>query len=111
RVVYPYCGVITASIFICASILAHSRPTSHRSIAMGRLVKGIWHDEWYDTGATGGAFVREDAGYRQQIEEGGRFPPESGRYHLYVSLACPWAHRTLILRKLKGLEAHIGVTA
>lgn len=78
---------------------------------MGRLVKGIWHDEWYDTGATGGAFVREDAGYRQQIEEGGRFPPESGRYHLYVSLACPWAHRTLILRKLKGLEAHIGVTA
>lgn len=78
---------------------------------MGRLVNGIWHDEWYDTGATGGAFVREDAGYRRQIEEGGRFPPESGRYHLYVSLACPWAHRTLILRKLKGLEAHIGVTA
>lgn len=78
---------------------------------MGRLVKGRWHDEWYDTSSTGGAFVREDAGYRNRIEAGGRFTPDSGRYHLYVSLACPWAHRTLILRKLKGLEPHIGVTA
>lgn len=78
---------------------------------MGRLVEGVWHDEWYDTESSDGRFVREDAGFRAQIEPGGRFAPESGRYHLYVSLACPWAHRTLILRRLKGLEAHIGVTA
>lgn len=78
---------------------------------MGRLVEGIWHDEWYDTKSSDGRFVREDAGFRHPIEKGGQFPPESGRYHLYVSLACPWAHRTLILRRLKGLESHIGVTA
>ncbi len=77
---------------------------------MGRLVEGTWHDEWYDTKSTGGAFVREDAGFRNTVETGGRFPPESGRYHLYVSLACPWAHRTLIMRKLKGLERHIDVS-
>lgn len=77
---------------------------------MGKLVQGIWHDEWYDTKSTGGAFVREDAGFRSQIEPGGRFTPDSGRYHLYVSLACPWAHRTLIMRKLKGLESHIDVS-
>lgn len=77
---------------------------------MGRLVEGTWHDEWYDTKSTGGAFVREDAGFRNSVETGGRFEPESGRYHLYVSLACPWAHRTLIMRRLKGLEPHIGVT-
>src|SRR5690554_2340979 len=78
---------------------------------MGRLVNGIWHDEWYDTDSSDGRFVREDAGFRDQVEAGGRFAPESGRHHLYVSLACPWAHRTLILRRLKGLESHIGVTA
>ncbi|MFO7704004.1 MAG: glutathione S-transferase family protein [Halopseudomonas sp.] len=78
---------------------------------MGRLVEGTWHDEWYDTESTGGEFVREDAGFRETLETGGRFAPESGRYHLYVSLACPWAHRTLIMRKLKGLEAHIEVTS
>ncbi|WP_150299041.1 glutathione S-transferase family protein [Pseudomonas profundi] len=77
---------------------------------MGRLVEGTWHDEWYDTKSTGGAFVREDAGFRNSVETGGRFAPESGRYHLYVSLACPWAHRTLIMRKLKGLEPHIDLT-
>tara|TARA_R110001599_G_scaffold183135_4_gene376290 strand:+ start:1055 stop:2005 length:951 start_codon:yes stop_codon:yes gene_type:complete len=77
---------------------------------MGRLVEGHWHDEWYDTESTGGAFKREDAGFREQVGEGMRHPPESGRYHLYVSLACPWAHRTLIMRKLKGLEQHIDVT-
>lgn len=77
---------------------------------MGRLIEGTWHDEWYDTKSTGGAFVREDAGFRNQIETGGRFAPESGRYRLYVSLACPWAHRTLIMRRLKGLEDHIPVT-
>ncbi|WP_339843570.1 glutathione S-transferase family protein [uncultured Halopseudomonas sp.] len=77
---------------------------------MGRLVEGIWHDEWYDTESTGGKFVREDAGFRDWIEPQGRFAPESGRYHLYVSMACPWAHRALIMRKLKELEEHIPVS-
>ncbi|MEH0741381.1 glutathione S-transferase family protein [Vibrio cholerae] len=79
---------------------------------MGKLVEGVWHDVWYDTKSNGGQFVREDAGFRDWIvnEEGARFAPESGRYHLYVSLACPWAHRTLIFRRLKGLEPHIDVT-
>lgn len=67
---------------------------------------------WYDTKANGGKFVREDAGFRDWIKNDSEavFQPESGRYHLYVSLACPWAHRTLIFRKLKGLEPHIDVT-
>jgi len=57
-----------------------------------------------------GSFVRPDSSFRNFIEEGGRFPPEAGRYHLYVSFACPWAHRALILRKLKGLEKVISYT-
>ncbi|MGY6513503.1 glutathione S-transferase family protein [Vibrio parahaemolyticus] len=79
---------------------------------MGKLVEGVWHDVWYDTKANGGKFVREDAGFRDWIKSDSEavFQPESGRYHLYVSLACPWAHRTLIFRKLKGLEPHIDVT-
>ncbi|WP_025542494.1 glutathione S-transferase family protein [Vibrio parahaemolyticus] len=79
---------------------------------MGKLVEGVWHDVWYDTKANGGEFVREDAGFRDWIKNDSEavFQPESGRYHLYVSLACPWAHRTLIFRKLKGLEPHIDVT-
>jgi putative glutathione S-transferase len=86
---------------------------------MGQLIEGTWHDDWYDTEKTGGTFVRSTAGFRNWITpdgapgpsgEGG-FPAEAGRYHLYVSLACPWAHRTLIFRKLKGLEPHIGVSA
>ncbi|WP_273980688.1 glutathione S-transferase family protein [Vibrio parahaemolyticus] len=79
---------------------------------MGKLVEGIWQDVWYDTKSSGGKFVREDAGFRNWIknEPDAEFQPESGRYHLYVSLACPWAHRTLIFRKLKGLEPHIDVT-
>ncbi|MBY6198735.1 glutathione S-transferase family protein [Vibrio hangzhouensis] len=79
---------------------------------MGKLVEGVWHDVWYDTKTTGGKFVREDAGFRNWIENraDAEFQPESGRYHLYVSLACPWAHRTLIFRSLKGLESHIDVT-
>lgn len=77
---------------------------------MGLLIKGVWHDQWYDTSATGGEFVRSDAQFRNTIEQGGEFPPEAGRYHLFVSLACPWAHRTLIFRKLKKLEHIIGVT-
>lgn len=79
---------------------------------MGRLVKGEWKDEWYDTEKHGGRFVREDAGFRDRVDADGstRFVPEAGRYHLYVSLACPWAHRTLIMRKLKGLEDIIDVS-
>ncbi len=85
---------------------------------MGRLVDGQWKDEWYDTEASGGEFVREDPGWRNWVTadgspgptgEGG-FEAAAGRYHLYVSLACPWAHRTLILRALKELDAVIGVS-
>lgn len=85
---------------------------------MGQLVDGVWHDEWYDTKKSGGAFVRSTAKYRNWITadgsagpsgEGG-FKAESGRYHLYVSYACPWAHRTLVFRAIKDLTDHIGVS-
>jgi glutathionyl-hydroquinone reductase len=79
---------------------------------MGLLVEGKWQDKWYDTKKSGGRFERESSRFRNTIsnESGSEFKPESGRYHLYVSLACPWAHRTLIFRKLKGLEPHISVS-
>lgn len=79
---------------------------------MGLLQNGKWVDQWYETGKSGGQFRRQDSRFRSLISRApdAQFPPESGRYHLYVSLACPWAHRTLIFRKLKGLESHIGVT-
>ncbi|MBM3664988.1 MAG: glutathione S-transferase family protein [Actinobacteria bacterium] len=57
-----------------------------------------------------GRFVRQQSAFRDRIEEGGEHPPEAGRYHLYVSLACPWAHRVVIARRLKGLEDVIGMT-
>ncbi|WP_268796964.1 glutathione S-transferase family protein [Pseudomonas huanghezhanensis] len=78
---------------------------------MGLLVEGRWHDQWYES-SKDGAFQREQSQRRNWITadgtpgpsgEGG-FKAEAGRYHLYVSLACPWAHRTLIYRQLKGLE-------
>lgn len=86
---------------------------------MGQLVDGIWQDVWYDTKSTGGKFVRSEAGFRNFVTADGAagpsgsagFKAESGRYHLYVSYACPWAHRTLIFRALKGLEDHIAVSA
>ncbi len=79
---------------------------------MGKLVEGVWHDVWYDTKSHGGKFIREDAGFRRWIENrsDAEFTPEAGRYHLYVSLACPWAHRTLIFRELKKLNDIVDVT-
>ncbi len=85
---------------------------------MGLLVDGQWQDKWYDTEASGGRFVREDAGFRNWITADGSagptgvggFKAEANRYHLYVSLACPWAHRTTIYRKLKGLEDMISLS-
>ncbi|AGY92715.1 hypothetical protein SPICUR_08970 [Spiribacter curvatus] len=77
---------------------------------MGLLIDGVWHDQWYDTESTGGRFERPATVFRNWITPDGDHPPVSGRYHLYVSLACPWAHRALIVRRLKGLEAHIGVS-
>ena len=85
---------------------------------MGLLVDGVWHDEWYDTASSGGRFIRSETQFRHWVTadgspgpsgEGG-FPAVSGRYHLYVGLACPWAHRTLIFRRLKGLQQHISVS-
>jgi len=75
---------------------------------MGLLVDGEWKDKWYDT--SDGSFKRSEAAFRNWIGDADH-PAESGRYHLYVSLACPWAHRTLIFRALKGLSADIDVSA
>lgn len=78
---------------------------------MGLLVDGNWVDKWYNTKKNGGKFERQASKFRHSIGEGNsRYLPESNRYHLYVSLACPWAHRALIFRKLKGLENHIDVS-
>lgn len=85
---------------------------------MGQLVDGVWQDVWYPTAATGGAFVRKPSTFRNWITADGAagpsgsggFKAESGRYHLYVSHACPWAHRTLIFRALKGLAPHISLS-
>lgn len=85
---------------------------------MGLYVDGVWHDQWYDTAKSGGRFEREPTRFRNFVTadgspgptgEGG-FPAEAGRYHLYVCLACPWAHRTLIFRALKKLENVISVS-
>lgn len=79
---------------------------------MGLLVDGVWRDEWYDTKSSDGEFIRTDAQFRSWISADGStgFQAESGRYHLFVSLACPWAHRTLVFRALKGLEDVISVS-
>lgn len=77
---------------------------------MGRLVDGQWFDEWYETKSHGGAFAREGSVFNHVIGANSEFKADSGRYHLYVSLACPWAHRTLIFRKLKQLEQHISLS-
>ncbi len=85
---------------------------------MGQLVDGKWSTEWYDTKKTGGHFKRMDAGFRNWVTADGSagpsgtggFKAEADRYHLYVSLACPWAHRTLIFRELKQLQDYISVS-
>ncbi|CUX79629.1 MAG: putative glutathione S-transferase [Roseibaca calidilacus] len=86
---------------------------------MGVLIDGKWSDQWYDTSKTGGAFQRDTSRFRNWITPDGSagpscaggFKAEAGRYHLYVSYACPWAHRALIFRALKGLEGLIDVSA
>ena len=85
---------------------------------MGLLVDGVWQDTWYDTKSTGGKFQRSAAAFRNWLTADGSsgpngesgFAAEKNRYHLYVSLACPWAHRTLIVRQLKGLESLVSVS-
>jgi putative glutathione S-transferase len=85
---------------------------------MGLLVDGVWQDEQHAQRTTSGRFVRPTTRFRNWITEDGSagpsgdggFPAARGRYHLYVSLACPWAHRTLIMRKLKGLEEIVSVS-
>ncbi len=78
---------------------------------MGLLVEGKWVDQWYDTKSSNGRFERQDSVFRHWLGgSDGKFPAEVGRYHLYVSLACPWAHRTLIFRALKGLTKIIDVS-
>ena len=85
---------------------------------MGLLIEGRWHDQWYDTRKSKGEFLRTNSQFRNWITADGSagpsgesgFPAEAGRYHLYVSLACPWAHRTLIFRALKSLEDIIPVS-
>jgi glutathionyl-hydroquinone reductase len=86
---------------------------------MGLLVDGVWKDQWHDTKSSGGKFERSAAKFRNWVTADGSagpsgdggFKAESGRYHLYVSYACPWAHRALIFRALKGLEDHISLSA
>ncbi len=85
---------------------------------MGLLVDGEWQDNWHDTKSSGGRFVRPTTTFRHWVTADGSpgpsgsggFPAERGRYHLYVALACPWAHRALIFRRLKGLEDIVSVS-
>ena len=84
---------------------------------MGMLDNGVWKDVWYDTKSTGGKFKRSTSSFRSWVTKDGSagpsgeggFKAEAGRYHLYVSLACPWAHRTLIFRELMGMQDAITV--
>ncbi len=74
---------------------------------MGLLVDGVWRDVPREQPGTGGAFVRPESAFRSSIAPDGPYPPESGRYRLYVAASCPWAHRTIVVRALKGLEKAI----
>ena len=85
---------------------------------MGLLVDGQWHDQWYETAESGGRFIRSEAQFRNWVTADGSagptgtggFKAEPGRYHLYVSHACPWAHRVMIFRSIKGLGDAISVS-
>ena len=85
---------------------------------MGLLIDGVWHNQWYDTKDSGGRFIRTESQFRNWVTADGSagptgkagFKAEPGRYHLYVSYACPWAHRTLIFRALKQLQDVISVS-
>jgi putative glutathione S-transferase len=85
---------------------------------MGLLIQGEWHESWYDTASTGGRFLRQESGFRNWVTADGApgptgvggFRAEPGRYHLYVSLSCPWACRTLMMRSLKGLSSIVGIS-
>lgn len=79
---------------------------------MGKMVNGEWHTDWYEPDEDG-RFVRPDTTFHNRISAAADapFPAIAGRYHLYVSYACPWAHRSLIIRQLKGLEEVISVSA
>jgi len=85
---------------------------------MGLLVDGQWQDRWYDTKENQGRFVRSESQFRNWVTKDGAagpsgrggFSAEAGRYHLYVSLACPWANRTLIFRRIKGLDEMISLS-
>lgn len=85
---------------------------------MGMLIDGEWHDKGYDTEKSDGKFERDDAKFRNWITANGSagpsgeagFKAEAGRYHLYISHACPWAHRTMVFRTLKGLTDLIDVS-
>ncbi len=97
---------------------ATSREHDGKGSILGQLIDGAWHNAWYDTRKSGGKFVRTTPAFRNWVTADGSpgpsgtggFAAEAGRYHLYVSLACPWAHRTLIFRKLKDLESLISVS-
>ena len=79
---------------------------------MGLLIDGQWRDAWYDTSKSGGAFIRQASTFRRWVTADGSsgFPAAAGRYHLYLALACPWCHRTLLFRTLKRLESVISVS-
>src|SRR5258706_109840 len=87
-------------------------------MAHGMLVDGVWKTGWHDTKSTGGRFKRTEPKFRNWVTPDGSAGPSGnggfaaarGRYHLYVSLACPWAHRTVVFHKLKGLEDVISMT-
>src|SRR5512134_483435 len=74
---------------------------------MGMMVEGVWRDIPRDTRSTGGEFIRPDSGFRERVAAA---QVEAGRYRLYVSKSCPWAHRTLVVRALKGLDKAIAVS-
>jgi len=89
-----------------------SKRNDRKGERIGLLVEGKWRTDWYDTKSTGGEFRRPQTLFRDRVtrDSSSGFPAEAGRYHLYVSLACPWACRTLVFRKLKKLESAISLS-